>query len=181
MVVSALGRPALLLWLLDLALGALLGLHELHRLLVPGDVGSALVALLELVLGLLLGLLVDGDPVDFLVAGCGVWPLVGDVGLALVGLGCLLLLLVALVNGRLLFGCASEIGERIGFLDVDFHVGVPGGVGLCVGHVDAPLERLKLVGEPSMGLLLRLVLEGDVGVRLQLSCELGESGELSWS
>ena len=181
MLLSALGRPALLLWLLDLALGALLGVHELHRLLVPGDVGSALVALLELVLGLLPGLLVDGDPVDLLVAGCGVWPLVGDVGLALVGLGCLLLLLVALVDGWLFFGCASEIGERIGFLDVDFHVGVPGGVGLCVGHVDAPLERLKLVGEPSMGLLLRLVLEGDVGVRLQLSCELGESGELSWS
>ena len=181
MLLSALGRPALLLWLMDLALGALLGVHELHRLLVPGDVGSALVALLKLVLGLLLGLLVDGEPVDLLVAGCGVCLLLGDVGLALVGLGCLLLLLVALVDSWLSFGCASEIGERIGFLDVDFHVGVPGGVGLCVGHVDAPLVRLKLVGEPSMGLLLRLVLEGDVGVRLQLHCELGESGELSWS
>ena len=100
MLQSALGRPALLLVLLDLALGALLGLHELHRLLVPGDVSSALGAPFELVLGLLPDLLVDGHPVDLLVAGCGVWPLVGDVGLALVGLGCLLLLLVALVDGR---------------------------------------------------------------------------------
>ena len=70
MLLSTLGRPALLLLLLSLALGALLGLLGLRRLLVPGGVGSALVALLlELLLGLVLGLLVDGEPVDFVVAG----------------------------------------------------------------------------------------------------------------
>ena len=101
MLLSALGRPALLLVLLDSALAALLGLLVFLCHVVPGGVGSALAALLpELLLGLGPGLLVDGDSVDLLVAGCGVWPLVGDVGLALVGLGCLLLLLVALVDGR---------------------------------------------------------------------------------
>ena len=54
----------------DLALAALLGLLELRRLLVPGGVGSALVALLlELLLDHVLGLLVSGEPVDLLVAG----------------------------------------------------------------------------------------------------------------
>ena len=54
----------------DLALAALLGLLDLRRLLVPGGVGSALVALLlELLLGHVLSMLVSGHPVDLLVAG----------------------------------------------------------------------------------------------------------------
>ena len=52
-VTEHVGPPSLLLLLLSLALGALLGLLGLRRLLVPGGVGSALVALLlELLLGL---------------------------------------------------------------------------------------------------------------------------------
>ena len=70
MLLSTLGRPALSLVLLYLALAALLGLLGLRRHVVPGGVGGALVAsLFELLLGLVLGLLVDGDPVDLLVAG----------------------------------------------------------------------------------------------------------------
>ena len=53
----------------DLALAALLGLLVLRRLLIPGGVGSALVALLELLLGHVLSMLVSGHPVDLLVAG----------------------------------------------------------------------------------------------------------------
>ena len=54
----------------DLALAALLGLLVLRRLLIPGGVGSTLVALLlELLLGHVLSMLVSGHPVDLLVAG----------------------------------------------------------------------------------------------------------------
>ena len=54
----------------DLALAALLGLLVLRRLLIPGGVGSALVALLlALLLDHVLGLLVSSLPVDLLVAG----------------------------------------------------------------------------------------------------------------
>ena len=54
----------------DLALGALLGLLELLELrhVVPGGGGNASL-FAKLRLGPLSGLLVAGDPVDFLVAG----------------------------------------------------------------------------------------------------------------
>ena len=70
-VTEHVGPPSLVVVVVgSLALAALLGLLGLRRLLVPGGVGSALVALLlELLLGLVLGLLVDGEPVDFIVAG----------------------------------------------------------------------------------------------------------------
>ena len=50
---------------------ALAAPFELLVLVIPGDVGSRLGALpgFQLLLGLAFGLLVDGEPVDFLVTG----------------------------------------------------------------------------------------------------------------